>query len=190
MEQAADPQDKPRARPRRRRIINVSDVPAHSQSNRRALAELRERQEKMLRSLKEHLCIVVYACEAAGVPRGTYYRWFEEDRHFRRKVLELRGIRMAFGERKLFELAQAGDYRAVNKLLECGGGYGPTGWISPSRVEVTGANGGPVTSLNATVTVGMEGLRTLASMPKLEQAVEVLARRKAAKAAATDAVLA
>lgn len=66
-----------------------------------------KRKENVLKLLNESLGIITTACEAAGVPRKTFYQWMKEDDEFRDQVEDIKEVQCDFVEGKLLEQIEA-----------------------------------------------------------------------------------
>lgn len=123
---------KPKVEPRRRRVV-IDEA-----KNTASLTERRERKkdedkQRFLTILDEHLGIISYAAQQAGIPRRTIYEWMDQDLEFQRKVKEVDHKQLDFVERKLLENIRTNDTRAITFYLSTKGknrGYS-------TRVEVT-----------------------------------------------------
>ena len=60
-------------------------------------------KKMLLLALEKSLGIVSTACQQAKISRDTYYRYYNEDAEFRKKVEDLNEVVLDFGESKLFE---------------------------------------------------------------------------------------
>jgi len=123
---------KQKATPRLRRVV------INEAKNTASLAEQRENKkaedkQRFLTILDEHLGIISYAAQQAGIPRRTIYEWMDQDLEFQRKVKEIDHKQLDFVERKLLENVKNNDTRAITFYLSTKGrgrGYS-------TRVELT-----------------------------------------------------
>ena len=59
------------------------------------------KQKLILEALEKTLANVSQACKQVGINRDTYYRWFNEDEKFRKKVESLQHLVLDFAESSL-----------------------------------------------------------------------------------------
>jgi hypothetical protein len=114
------------------------------------------------------------AYEAYGINKQTFYRWIHEGEEAREKLMQgekldgtseeclwfLNELEKASGKSEAalvtrwYTEAVDGDWRAAERFLAKAF---PQRWSDPAtRLEVTGANGGPMTQITATVHVDAE----------------------------------
>lgn len=116
--------------PVRRRVITTAEENV-------SLSDLREKQkqadkERFLQALDRNLGIITHACNSSGVPRRTVYKWLAADPEFQRRVTEVDHKQVDYVERKLIEVIDKHDTRAIIFYLSTKGrnrGY-------TTRVEV------------------------------------------------------
>lgn len=65
--------------------------------------------------------IIATACEAIGIGRSTYYRWYNADPDFRERVDEVTETQVDFVESKLMQAINAGDTTATIFYLKTKG---------------------------------------------------------------------
>ena len=70
-------------------------------------------KKELVVALKKHLGIVSSACEAIGISRTTYYKYYNEDETFRNEVNTIGDHTLDFVESKLFELINNGNVTAT-----------------------------------------------------------------------------
>lgn len=78
-------------------------------------------KEEFIRALNASYGIIVTACEATGIGRSTYYRWYNVDQEFREKVDEVTETQVDFVESKLIQAISAGDTTATIFYLKTKG---------------------------------------------------------------------
>ena len=87
-------------------------------------AEFKEiSKEAFIIAYKENFGNITISCEAAGVGRGQYKSWCENDPEFRKRLAEIEPeeIMLDFGEQKLMERIARGDTLATMFLLKTKG---------------------------------------------------------------------
>ena len=70
-------------------------------------------KKKLLEALERHLGLVTPACREVGISRDTYYRYYNEDEDFRKKVDEINEITLDFAENQLFRKIREGSERSI-----------------------------------------------------------------------------
>lgn len=70
-------------------------------------------KENLLKALEKTLGIVTPACEEVGVSRETFYRYYNSDEEFKRKVDEIQEIQIDFVESELFKKIRDGSERSI-----------------------------------------------------------------------------
>jgi len=87
-------------------------------------AEFKEiAKEAFIIAYKENFGNITISCEAAGVSRGMYKSWCDNDPEFRKRLAEIEPeeIMLDFGEQKLMERIARGDTLATMFLLKTKG---------------------------------------------------------------------
>ena len=87
---------------------------------------MEEKKEKFLEALVNGYGIIATACEAIGIGRSTYYRWYNADPDFRERVDEVTETQVDFVESKLMQAINAGDTTATIFYLKNKGGWKDT----------------------------------------------------------------
>jgi hypothetical protein len=82
---------------------------------------MEEKKEKFLEALVYGYGIIATACEAIGIGRSTYYRWYNADPEFRERVDEVTETQVDFVESKLMQAISAGDTTATIFYLKTKG---------------------------------------------------------------------
>lgn len=90
---------------------------AHLKSN----AVMEEKKEKFLEALAHGYGIIATACEAIGIGRSTYYRWYNADPEFKERVDEITETQVDFVESKLMQSINANDTTAIIFYLKTKG---------------------------------------------------------------------
>ena len=70
-------------------------------------------KKELVEALIKHLGIVSSACEALGISRTTYYKYYNEDSEFRSEVDNVGDSTLDFVESKLFYLINNGNVAAT-----------------------------------------------------------------------------
>lgn len=88
--------------------------------------------------------IVSSACDAAGIPRSTFYWWLKDDAAFKAAVDDVQEVALDFVEGQLFNKIGTGDTIATIFYLKTRGKK--RGYIE--RTELTGADGKDLIPIN------------------------------------------
>lgn len=78
-------------------------------------------KKMLLLALEKSLGIVSTACQQAKISRDTYYRYYNEDPEFRKKVEDLNEVVLDFGESKLFEAMNDNNVSSIIFFLKTRG---------------------------------------------------------------------
>ena len=81
----------------------------------------------LLKSLQKSLGIVTEACNKSGLSRTQHYKWYKEDKDYRKAVQEIDGMFIDFAETHLKEQIEKGSTPATIFYLKTRGkkrGYG------------------------------------------------------------------
>lgn len=82
---------------------------------------MEEKKEKFLDALAQGRGIISTACDATGIGRSTYYRWYNADPAFRERVDEVTETQVDFVESKLIQAIDRGDITATIFYLKTKG---------------------------------------------------------------------
>lgn len=82
---------------------------------------MEEKKERFLTALRQGYGIIATACEAIGIGRSTYYRWYNTDPAFRERVDEITETQVDFVESKLMQSINANDTTAIIFYLKTKG---------------------------------------------------------------------
>ena len=82
---------------------------------------MEEKKQKFLEALAQGYGIIATACEAIGIGRSTYYRWYNADPEFKEKVDEITETQVDFVESKLMQMIENGDVSSVIFFLKTKG---------------------------------------------------------------------
>lgn len=104
------------------------------------LDEMDAPKKRMLEALAKSRGIVSSACDAAQIPRSTFYLWCKSDEAFKSAVNDVQEIAIDFVEGQLFKLIEGSDTAATIFFMKTRAKS--RGYIE--RTELTGADGGPV----------------------------------------------
>lgn len=95
---------------------------------------LSKQQEAVLAALEKSLGVITTACQAAGVSRGSVYKWIKENENFKDRFDSIKEVKMDFVESKLHALVNNGNPAAVifaaKTLLKS------RGYVEKQQVEV------------------------------------------------------
>jgi hypothetical protein len=95
---------------------------------------------KAAKALREHNGVILYAAEACGVARMTFYRFMQEHPELEEVRQECDEVLLDIGDKHISDALTNGDMKTVRWYQERKGknrGYN-------TRVEQTGADGGPL----------------------------------------------
>lgn len=82
---------------------------------------MEDKKEKFIQALAQGFGIIATACEAIGIGRSTYYRWYNNDPEFKERVDEVTETQVDFVESKLMQAINAGDTTATIFYLKTKG---------------------------------------------------------------------
>jgi len=97
------------------------------------------KKESILKALEQSLGVVNNACQAAEIPRSTFYKWLKEDEEFAKQVEDIANVALDFAESQLHEQIRDNSTAATIFYLKTKGKK--RGYIE--RQEITGADGIP-----------------------------------------------
>ena len=86
-----------------------------------------ENKKKLIEALEKSLGIVTEACEKAQLSRTQFYKWYKEDKEFKKQVDSIDGKFIDFAETHLKEQIEKGSTPATIFYLKTRGkkrGYG------------------------------------------------------------------
>ena len=90
-------------------------------------------KKELVEALRKHLGIVSSACEALGISRTTYYKYYNEDEAFRSEADAIGDHTLDFVESKLFDLINNGNVAATIFYMKTKGKR--RGYIERQEVE-------------------------------------------------------
>ena len=79
------------------------------------------KKEQLLTGLEKSLGIVSTACEGVGISRTTYYKYYNEDKDFKKLVDSISDIALDCAESQLFELIKEKNVTAIIFYLKTKG---------------------------------------------------------------------
>ena len=79
------------------------------------------KKTKFLKALSKAYGIIAPACNAVGISRYTYYRWYHGDKEFREKADEIAETQIDFVESKLMQMIENSDASSVIFYLKTKG---------------------------------------------------------------------
>ncbi len=102
------------------------------------------KKKAMIEALEVSLGVITSACDKVGITRRTHYTWLKEDEEYKDACDDIVNAAKDFVETKMFEQIKRGNaYLIMNYLkTKCK----DRGYVE--RQEITGADGGPVKSVN------------------------------------------
>ena len=92
-------------------------------------------KKELISALTKNLGIVSSACEALGISRTTYYKYYNEDKDFKAQVDDIGKVTIDFTESKLFELIKSGNVAATIFFLKTKGKR--RGYVEKPAIEET-----------------------------------------------------
>jgi len=99
------------------------------------------KKERLLDALVKSLGIVSTACQNVGISRTTYYKYYNEDKEFKKQVDDISEVTIDFAESKLYELIDSGNTAATIFFLKTKGkkrGYVEKQEVSHNSNNITG----------------------------------------------------
>ena len=99
------------------------------------------KKEQLLKALEKSLGIVSTACESIGISRTTYYKYYNEDKDFKRSVDSIGDIALDCAESQLFELIKEKNITAIIFYLKTKGkkrGYIEKQEVNHNSNNITG----------------------------------------------------
>ena len=99
------------------------------------------KKEQLLKALEKSLGIVSTACESIGISRTTYYKYYNEDKDFKRSVDSIGDIALDCAESQLFELIKEKNVTAIIFYLKTKGkkrGYIEKQEVNHNSNNITG----------------------------------------------------
>ena len=97
------------------------------------------KKQKLLKALEESHGVVTNACKNAGISRGHYYRWWNEDSKFKKQCVDIQEAAIDFVESQLFKQIKDGNITGQIFYLKTKGKH--RGYIEKTQVqqETTGS---------------------------------------------------
>ena len=103
--------------------------------------KIEQTKKALLEALEKTLGIVTTACKIVGVQRGTFYRYYNEDKDFAKAVKDVENITFDFVESQLHK--QIKDNNTASTIFYAKTKMKNRGYVE--RQEITGADSGEVT---------------------------------------------
>ena len=75
--------------------------------------KMQHTKRALLEALKSSMGIVSTACEAVGIDRSTYYRYYNDDEVFRNECNDIENLVIDYAESKLYELIKGNNITAI-----------------------------------------------------------------------------
>lgn len=79
------------------------------------------KKKYFLKALSKAYGIIAPACNAVGISRNTYYRWYHGDKEFREKADEISETQVDFVESKLMQMIESSDASSIIFYLKTKG---------------------------------------------------------------------
>tara|TARA_R100000808_G_C2094099_1_gene113398 strand:+ start:254 stop:625 length:372 start_codon:yes stop_codon:yes gene_type:complete len=102
--------------------------------------KIEQTKKALLEALEKTLGIVTTACKVVGVQRGTFYRYYNEDKDFAKAVKEIENVVLDFAESQLHKQIKDNNTSSTIFYLKTKGKN--RGYIE--RQEITGKEGEPI----------------------------------------------
>ena len=96
-------------------------------------------KKRMIDALCLSYGVVTSACNAADIPRSTFYNWLQTDPDFKAAVADVNDIAIDFVEGKLYEKIKAGDTIATIFYLKSKAKQ--RGYVERQEIEHSGELG-------------------------------------------------
>ncbi len=93
------------------------------------------KKESLLKALENSLGIISTACNNTGIGRTTFYRWYNEDEDFKKKVDDIENIKLDYVETQLMKNIQNQDTRSIIFYLQHKGHK--RGYIQKQNINLT-----------------------------------------------------
>ena len=93
------------------------------------------KKETLLKALESSLGIVSTACSRSGISRSSFYKWYKEDKEFRKKVDEIDNLKLDFVESKLFKNIENEKEKSIIFYLQHKGHK--RGYIQKQNINLT-----------------------------------------------------
>ena len=102
--------------------------------------KIEQTKKALLEALEKTLGIVTTACKVVGVQRGTFYRYYNEDKDFAKAVKEIENVVLDFAESQLHKQIKDNNTSSTIFYLKTKGKN--RGYVE--RQEITGKEGEPI----------------------------------------------
>ena len=99
--------------------------------------KIEQTKKALLEALEKTLGIVTTACKIVGVQRGTFYRYYNEDKNFAKAVKDVDNIVLDFAESQLHQQIKDSNTASTIFYLKTKGKN--RGYVE--RQEITGKDG-------------------------------------------------
>tara|TARA_R100000458_G_scaffold55931_1_gene60359 strand:- start:4562 stop:4915 length:354 start_codon:yes stop_codon:yes gene_type:complete len=93
------------------------------------------KKEGLIKALEQSLGVVTVACKQMDIPRSTYYKWYNEDKEFKKQVDELKNVSLDFAESQLHNQIGDGNVAATIFYLKTKGKE--RGYVEKSELDIT-----------------------------------------------------
>ena len=93
------------------------------------------KKEALLEALENGLGIVSTACTRTGISRSSFYKWYNEDEEFKKKVDEIDNVKLDFVETKLFKNIENEKEKSIIFYLQHKGHK--RGYIQKQNINLT-----------------------------------------------------
>lgn len=103
--------------------------------------KIRQHKKALLEALEQSLGVVTEACNAVGIHRSMFYKYYNEDAAFKEAVDDLENVALDFAESQLHSQIRSGEVASTIFYLKTKGKS--RGYIEKSQQEITGKDGLP-----------------------------------------------
>lgn len=80
---------------------------------------IKQDKEEFLKLLSETIGVVSAACQRKGISRTTYYKWYDQDPEFRKKVERIKREQVGYVEDRLLKAIADDNIAAIIFYLKC-----------------------------------------------------------------------
>tara|TARA_Y100000114_G_C11626672_1_gene262340 strand:+ start:221 stop:571 length:351 start_codon:yes stop_codon:yes gene_type:complete len=98
--------------------------------------KIQHTKKALLESLEKSLGVITTACKKVGINRTTFYRYYNDDKDFKKSVDALSDVAIDFAESQLFKQIQSGNPTSTIFYLKTKGKK--RGYVERQEIEHTG----------------------------------------------------
>ena len=108
------------------------------------------KKKALIQALEASLGVITQACKKTGIPRSSYYKWYNEDLAFKQEVDDIQNIAIDFVESQLFQQIKEGNTTATIFFLKAKAKA--RGYIERQEIE----HSGQIRNVNVTINKNTE----------------------------------